>query len=337
MNKLLKRIPTKTWKVYFLCFILIPGVLFWSSCTSKKKYEELNKQFQASQAKVEELQKDVAARETTINQLKKENAVLLSQIPESYEVQKGDDYWRLSYNYLTQKKGVPADAAKKILADTAFFSPMRVGFKVWHYYYGNIYGTFVTQGNAKVSPGALTRVEKRKITEEKAKIEQQIEELKKKAEQPPEQAVVQIKSFEKENEELKAQLETLKKQVADLEGKYSELESRLNSVYYFVDTKGNLKAKGKVRGTFLGLFGLKVGEIYSSDFQNRLDLREGNVIELKAADFQGTSIKKVKLLPKHIDEGLDYRVEIAGDRQSAEVHLLKKDKFLLSQIILIVN
>jgi len=73
------------------------------------------------------------------------------------------------------------------------------------------------------------------------------------------------------------------------------------------------------------------------DFQNRIDLREGNVIELRAEDFNLSAIKKVGLLPKHMVENRDYRVEIAGDRKSARVHLLNADKFLLARIVLFLK
>ncbi len=323
----------REWVTVLFYLILIPGIILFSSCTNKKKEEELNQQIQNLEAKVAELQKEIASKEDMINQLKEENADLLNQIPESYDVQKGDSHWKIAYDYLTQKKGVPADEAKRILADTPLFHPILVGFKVWNYFYGKVYGTFVTQGDAKVSMATLLRIEKKKIQEEKMKLENEIAELKKKSEE----LTAKINELEKANADLKAQIENLNKEISDLKGKNEDLISKLNSVYYFADTKDNLKAKGKIRGTFLGLAGLRIGEVTSADFQNRIDLRQTQTIELKAEDFKVPVIKKVTILPKHLKENIDYRVEIKEGGKSASVVILKKERFLLAQVILIIN
>jgi hypothetical protein len=105
------------------------------------------------------------------------------------------------------------------------------------------------------------------------------------------------------------------------------LESKLSSVYYFVGTKNSLKASGKTA----------LGKVGYSDFKNRIDLREESVIELSAGDFNLPMIKKVEIVPKTLAANMDYRIEISGDGQSAKVHLLKKDKFHLARIIIVVS
>lgn len=68
--------------------------------------------------------------------------------------------------------------------------------------------------------------------------------------------------------------------------------------------------------------------------QARVDLRETDAIELSAEDFNLSAIKKVGLLPKHMKKDIDYRVEIAGGGQSANVILRNKEKFHLARIVL---
>jgi len=107
----------------------------------------------------------------------------------------------------------------------------------------------------------------------------------------------------------------------------TDFESKLNSVYYYAATKDGLKASGKT----------DLGSMVYNDFQNRVDLRENDVIGLRAGDFNIPAIKKVEIVPKTLREGLDYRVEISADGQSASVYLLKKDKFRLARIIIAVS
>jgi outer membrane murein-binding lipoprotein Lpp len=316
-----------------ICLILISGLILFTSCANKKKEEELNQQIQNLQTKVEELQKEIANKEDIINQLKEENVDLLNQVPIAHDVQKGDSHWAIAYDYLTQKQGVPAEEARKILADTPLFHPILVGYKVWSYFYGKVYGTFITQGEARVSPATLIRIEKKKIEEEKLRLENEIATLKTQTQELGQK----IAELEKKNEDLKAHIESLNNELSNLKDKNKNLDSRLNSVYFFVDLKKNLKEKGKIKGTFLGLGGVNIGEVNSSDFKNRIDLRETNIIELKAADFKIPSIKKLTLLPKHLKENKDFRIEIIRGGESARVHLLDKDKFLLAHIIIIVN
>ncbi len=333
MGEVVKRNSIKTFFILFLYSILIPGVILFTSCSNKKIEEELNQQIQTLQAKVEELQKEVANKEDIINQLKEENDDLLSQVPESYDVQKGDNHWQIAYDYLTQKQGVTAEEAKKILADTPLFHPILVGFKVWSYFYGKAYGTFITQGDAPVSPATLVKIEKKKIQDEKLRLENEVAKLKKQSEE----LTNKINELEKINEDLKAQIASLNNEVSALKNKNKNLDSRLNSVYYFIDTKENLKANGKIKGTFLGLAGMNIGEVTAADFQNRIDLRETTTIELKASDFKVTAIKKVRLLPKYFKETKDFQVEIAGNGESAKIHLLNKEKFHLARVIIIIN
>jgi len=223
------------------------------------------------------------------------------------------------------------------LANAYLLDPLLVGFKVWNFMDEGQYGSFVLQGSAKVCPGSLIRVDTKKMAEEKLKLENEIAKLKEELEKQSTECRAKIEKLEEEREELKSQIESLNQQVANLQGQNTDLDSRLNSVYYLADVKKELKADGKIKGTFLGLSGMKIKDVSFEDFQGRVDLRETDLIELRAEDFSLSTIKKVKLLPKHMKKDIDYRVEIAGDGQSASVVLLNKDKFLLARIVLYVK
>jgi predicted nuclease with TOPRIM domain len=321
--------------VLVLCFILVSGALFLISC--KKKAVEPAQQVPDLQVRVDELEKELAGKDAEINRLNEENARITRQLPLAYEVQPGDNHWQIGYDYLTTKRGVSPEEADRMLANAYLLDPLLVGFKVWNFMDEGQYGSFVLQGSAKVCPGSLIRVDTKKIAEEKLKLENEIAKLKEEIEKKSMECKAKIEALEKEREDLKSQIDSLNQQVANLQGQNTDLDARLNSVYYLADTKKSLKANGKIKGTFLGLSGMKIKDVSFDDFQGRVDLRETDAIELSAQDFNLSAIKKVGLLPKHIKKDVDYRVEIAGDRQSANVILRNKGKFHLARIVLYVK
>jgi len=337
MKKIKKRIPMRNFLVLIFCVILVLGVLSFISCAKKEKAEEITQQAPALQAKVEELQNELASKESEINQLKEESTRLQGRLPLAYEVQPGDSHWQIGYDYLTTKRGVPPEEAERMLANAYLLHPLIVGFKVWNFMDDGQYGSFVVQGNATVCPGALFRVDTKKMAEEKIRLENEIVKLKEQIEKQSMEFTAKIEELEKEKGELKCQIDSLNQEATNFQSQNEDLDSRLNSVYYLADTKKNLKANGKIKGTFLGLAGMKIKEVSFEDFQARIDLREADVIELRAEDFNLSAIKKVGLLPKHMVANKDYRVEIAGDQQSARVHILNKDKFLLARVILFLK
>ena len=318
-----------------LCLTLVFGALFLVSC--KKKAVEPAPQVPDLKATVDELQKELGTKDAEINRLNEENDRITKRLPLAYEVQAGDNHWQIGYDYLTTKRGVSPEEAKRMLANAYLLDPLLVGFKVWNFMDEGQYGSFVLQGSAKVCPGSLIRVDTKKIAEEKLKLENEIAKLKEEIEKQSMECKAKIEKLEKEREDLKSQIDSLNQQVANLQGQNTDLDARLNSVYYLVDIKKELKADGKIKGTFLGLSGMKIKNVSFEDFSNRVDLRETDVIELKAEDFNLSAIKKVGLLPKHIKKDIDYRVEIAGDGQSASVILRNKGKFHLACVILYVK
>jgi predicted RNase H-like nuclease (RuvC/YqgF family) len=335
MKEIKKRISTRNSPVLILCLILIFGALFSVSC--KKKAVGPTPQVPDLQAKVDELQKELTGKDAEISRLNEENARLQRRLPSAYEVEPGDNHWQIGYDYLTTKRGVSAKEAERMLANAYLLDPLLVGFKVWNFMDDGQYGSFVMQGSAKACPGSLIRVDTKKMAEEKLKLENEIARLKEEIEKQSMECKAKIEKLEGEREELKSQIDSLNQQVASLQSQNTDLDSRLNSVYYLVDVKKELKADGKIKGTFLGLSGMKIKQVSFEDFKERVDLRETDRIELRAQDFNLSAIKKVGLLPKHIKKDIDYRIEIAGDGQSASVILKNKDKFLLARIVLYVK
>jgi hypothetical protein len=323
------RIPMKNSLVLGLSLMLIFGVLFMDSCKGKKEGEEAvaGGEKTTDQARIEELQRELNSKNDIIKQLQRENADLQSKVPFSLEVQEGENHWEIAHNYLTETKGLSEDEAKKVLKNSYLFDSLLAGFQVGNISDGGQYSGFLSQGNAVASPGKMKRVEDTKKEAEKVVLRNnvtlaEIEGMRQDAE------------FKDKMMMAKKEMEVLHKKNAVLEEnleKYrvatAELNSRLNSVYYFSGTKDSLKASGKTT----------LGGVSYRDFQNKIDLREENTIELSAGDFNVSVIKKVEIVPDALVANRDYRITISSDGQSATLQLLNADKFRLARIIIIVS
>ena len=323
------RIPMKNSLVLGLSLMLIFGVLFMDSCKGKKEGVEVAAEGEQTtdQAKIEELQRELNSKNDIIKQLQRENADLQSKVPFSLEVQEGDNHYEIAHNYLTETKGLSEDEANKVLKNSYLYDSLLAGFQVGNISDGGQYSGFLSQGNAVASPGKMKRVDDTKKAAEKVVLRNnvtlaEIEGMRQDAEFKDKMMMAkkEMEALHKKNAVLEENLEKYRVATA-------ELVSRLNSVYYFAGTKDSLKASGKT----------DLGAVSYRDFQNRVDLREENTIELSAGDFNVTVIKKVEIEPKSLVANRDYRITIASDGQSATVQLLNADKFRLARIIIIVS
>ena len=323
------RATMKNSLVLSLSVLLIFGFVFLTSCKGKPGAGEAGKEGEqtAEQAKIEELQRELNAKNDLIKQLQRENADLQSKVPTPWEVQEGDNHWKIAYSYLTDKKGLSDEEAKKILKNAYLFDTLLAGFQVGNVSDSEGYSGFISQGDAVASPGKMKRVEDTKKEAEKVVLRNtvtlaEVDTMKLDANMKDKMMMVkkEMEALQKTNAWNEERAEKYKNIATDF-------ESKLNSVYYYAATRDGLKASGKT----------DLGSMVYNDFQNRVDLRENDVIGLRAGDFNIPAIKKVEIVPKTLREGLDYRVEISADGQSASVYLLKKDKFRLARIIIAVS
>lgn len=323
------RIPMRKSLVLGLSVTLVFGVIFLASCGGKEEAEGTGQEGEQTtdQARIEELQRELNTKNDLIKQLQKENADLQSKVPLSWEVQEGDNHWKIAYSYLTEKQGISEDEARKILKNSYLYDSLLAGFQVGNISDSGEYASFLSQGDAVASPGKMKRVEDTKKAAEKVVLRNKIT----LAEIDGMQQGIEFKDkmmmAKKEMEALHKKNEVLETNLDKYREATKELESKLNSVYYFAGSKDSLKVTGKTA----------LGKVSYNDFQNRIDLREETVIELSAGDFNVPAIKKVDIVPKTLEANRDYRVEIAVGGQSAKVHLLNTNKFRLARIIIVVS
>ena len=111
------RATMKNSLVLSLSVLLIFGFVFLTSCKGKPEAQEEGQvgEQTTDQAKIEELQRELNAKNDLIKQLQRENADLQNKVPTPWEVQEGDNHWKIAYSFLTDKKGLSDDEARKIL------------------------------------------------------------------------------------------------------------------------------------------------------------------------------------------------------------------------------
>jgi cell division protein FtsB len=316
-----------------LALLLIGGSLLLVACGGAEK-ETLTKQVAELQDKAKSLEQKINERDGQIKKFEEERKDLSGRIPEYHVVAPGESHWQIAYDFLTAKKGVPAEKAGALLADSILFDKVLIGHRVYNYFADDVFATFLTKGEATVSPGQMRQAEIKARDEEKTKLVREIGELEKRNAAGEEKFVELNETWTAREKILENRAKGLDADLAKLNAQTGELETKLNSVYYLIGARDNLKGAGIIKGTFLGICGDRVKNVTLANFQKSLDLRSGNVIKLAAGDFGLPKIRKVMLFPRDLQEGVDYRVERAADGASATLHLLNKDKFILSRVII---
>lgn len=313
---------------------------FSLSCGSQEEAEtEEQPQEKTTQveARVQELETEIEQKNEAIAELEEEAGRLETQVPVSRAVMLGDSHWGIAYDYLTQEEGLSSEEARQYLSDALLFHPILVGFRVWNYFNEGIFGSFVTQGTADVSPGAVMRAEKKEAAETKEQLQNRIENLKTENQQMGEKLDQMQAQYTEEKDQFQSQIDSLQSDLNEARGDIQELESALSSVYYLADMKNSLKREEIIKGTFLGICGKRIGDITPADFDESVDLNQADRITLNAGDLGVNRIDRVDLLPKHYKLGEDYRIEFADGGQSADVLLLNQEKFRMAQLIIIIN
>jgi len=100
----------------------------------------------------------IVEKNQQIEKMSDELTELKAKLPKPYVVVGGDTHYKVGRDFLTKEKGLAVDAANKLLDETALIDEMVPGFQVWLYYNDGVFGTFVTQGSARISPNRFKYV-----------------------------------------------------------------------------------------------------------------------------------------------------------------------------------
>jgi len=92
--------------------------------------------------------------------LKKRISELETRLGHAKLVVSGDTHFQIANNFLIAQAGKTDAEAHQILQNTQFQEPLLPGFKVWNFWLQDGFCTFVTQGNAPLTPREAARQEK---------------------------------------------------------------------------------------------------------------------------------------------------------------------------------
>jgi len=205
------------------------------------------------------------------------------------------------------------------------------GFEVYHFYNEGVYGTWVAQGRAKISPSDLIRQERERVENERDTAVAENEKLQE-----------DVNDLNNDKARLTNEIDSLRVERTKLVQDMNELtaisesqKAKLNSLHYVVGNRDKLKADGII---VIPVFARdRAGSNWSDKvFDKALDLRSGDSLTFTAADAGVKQISKVNVVPGSLERDKHYTVTVAPDKQSATVKLLVKDRFVNEKVVFAV-
>lgn len=106
-----------------------------------------------------ELQDGIDERHERLNEI-------TASLPAPHRVRSGENHYSLCMDYLTRTHRLARAQADSLVARVGLTGDIIEGFHVWFYYDDGVFGTFVTQGEAQISPTVFAKVVKRHLLEQ---------------------------------------------------------------------------------------------------------------------------------------------------------------------------
>jgi hypothetical protein len=277
------------------------------------------------------LLQEVLDKDKEIKELNSKLAKLKADLPRPDVVRFNDSHYSMALRFL-KKKGVPEAEAKKLVSRVAILDKVAPGFEVYHFYANGTYGTWVSQGKAKISPNDLIRQEREKIEGER------------------DEALAQNEKLQEEVTDLESQKTKIEEEITNLQSERSNLIeertklqldnaghiAKLNSLHYVVGKRDTLKADGVIE---IPIFARdRAGKNWRDEvFTHSLDLRSAKTITIKAADLGLKKIGKVNVVPGSYLKDEHYKLTLSEDKQTATVELITVSRFKNDKVVFAVT
>lgn len=277
------------------------------------------------------LLQEVLDKDKEIKDLNGKLAKLKADLPKPDVAKPNDNHYSMALRFL-KKKGVPEAEAKKLVSRVAILDKLAPGFEVYHFYANGTYGTWVSQGKAKITPNDLMRQEREKIEGERDEAVAQNEKL--------QEEVVDLEGQKKKIEEeiagLRSERTNLIEERAKLQSDNAAQVSKLNSLHYVVGTRDKLKADGVIE---IPVFAKdRAGKNWRDEvFTQSLDLRSAKSIVIKAAELGLKKIGKVNVVPGSYLKDEHYKLTISEDKMTATIELITVSRFKNDKVVFAVT
>lgn len=294
----------------------------------KAKLEERVKAEKDSSYKA--LLQEVIDKDKEITELNDQIAKLRAILPKPDMTKSGDNHYSMALRFL-RKKGISEDKAKALINKVNIMEKLAPGFEVYHFYSNGVYGTWVNQGRAKISPNDLIRQEREKIEDERDTALAENEKL-----------MEDVNDLTMEKDRLTSEIDGLRVERTKLISDMNELtainegqRAKLNSMHYVVGSRTKLKADGVI---VIPVFAKdRAGSNWSDKvFNKSLDLRTNDALTFTAADAGVKQIAKVNVVPGSLEREKHYKLTISPDKQSVTVNILSKDRFTNEKVVFAV-
>jgi len=277
------------------------------------------------------LLQEVLDKDKEIKDINTRLAKLKADLPKPDLAKPNDSHYGMSMRFL-KKKGVSEADAKKLISHVAILDKLAPGFEVYHFYANGAYGTWVSQGKAKITPNDLMRQEREKVEGERDEAVAQNDKL--------QEEVVDLEGQKKRIEEeiagLRSERTNLIEERAKLQSDNAAQVSKLNSLHYVIGTRDKLKADAVIE---IPVFAKdRAGKNWRDEiFTQSLDLRSAKTITIKAADLGLKKIGKVSVVPGSYIKDEHYKLTISEDKQTATVELVTVSRFKNDKVVFAVT
>jgi len=277
------------------------------------------------------LLQEVLDKDKEIKDLNGKLAKLKADLPKPDVAKLNDNHYSMALRFL-KKKGVPEAEAKKLVSRVAILDKLAPGFEVYHFYANGTYGTWVSQGKAKITPNDLMRQEREKIEGERDEAVAQNEKL--------QEEVVDLEGQKKKIEEeiagLRSERTNLIEERAKLQSDNAAQVAKLNSLHYVVGTRDKLKAEGVIE---IPVFAKdRAGKNWRDEvFTQSLDLRSAKTIVIKAVELGLKKIGKVNVVPGSYLKDEHYKLTISEDKLTATIELVTVSRFKNDKVVFAVT
>ncbi|MDR3671806.1 MAG: hypothetical protein P4L36_13235 [Holophaga sp.] len=273
------------------------------------------------------LLQEVLDKDQEIKALNVRIAQLRADLPRPQIAGANDSHYGMAMNFL-RGKGVPEAQAKQMVSRVLILDRMAPGFEVYHFYGNGVYGTWVAQGRAEMTPTRLQADQKAALEGERDQANERRQELQE-----------QVAKLTAEAERIVAEIDVLRiekarmtKEVDDLAAANEVQKATLNSVHYLVGARRALEQEGVI---VVPVFARdRAGANWNDQvFTRSADLRREDSITLTAAQAGLDRIGKVEVVPGSLEKDKHYVLDFNPDRTAATVKILAKERFRNEKVV----
>jgi hypothetical protein len=277
------------------------------------------------------LLQEVLDKDKEIKELNEKIAKLRAVLPKPDIAKDNDSHYGMALRFL-KRKGVPEEKAKQLISRVLIMDKMAPGFEVYHFYNNGVYGTWVSQGKATITPTELQAEEKAKIEGERdvaqAEVTKKTEELT--------DLTAQKAALTADIEALRTEKSNMIKEMEALNATNEAQKAKLNSLHYVVGDRKALEKDGVI---IVPVFAKdRAGANWKDGvFTKSLDLRSQDTISITAAEVGLKKIGKVSVVPGSIVKDTHYTLTISEDKATATIKLTNKDRFKNEKVVFAVT